>query len=337
MELKIEPTHRCNQRCRHCSSVGAYYDRDMTLTQFKDIAYQAWEYGFDSLVISGGEPLLWEPLFPALEYVKLLPLQVTIYTSGNPVMGAAALSALKVFGVQRIIFSVHGALGETHDAITGVPGSFAVVHESIKNAVEAGFDVELHFVPVRSNFKEVMLLLKMADGLGVKKVSLLRFVPHGRGADFCEALTPQEHEELRQILVQAWCGGFGNDKPRLGAPFNFLLLCRPGDAQICAPGIGKATVGPDLRVFPCDAFKHIAPWQIGLPEEPHPSLAWKDLRWCLNSPYFSEVRRMALGTPTGACKSCDTFSSCGGGCLAQKILARSKASDRDPACNKPQD
>jgi radical SAM protein with 4Fe4S-binding SPASM domain len=331
MELKIEPTHRCNLRCRHCSSVRAYYDRDMTLKEFKGIAYQAWEYGFDSLVISGGEPLLWEPLFPALEYVKLLPLPVTIYTSGNPVLGATVLSALKTFGVQRIIFGVHGALGETHDAITRIPGSFIPTTTSIKNAIEAGFGVELHFVPVRSNFKETMLLLKMADGLEVKKVSLLRFVPHGRGADFDEELTPHEHEELRQILTQARCGGFSDDKLRFGSPFNFLLLRHPGDAQTCAPGVGKATVGPDLRVFPCDAFKHIAPWQIGL-EEPHPSLAWKDLRWCFNSPYFREVRRMALAKPTGTCKSCNSFSSCGGGCLAQKILAGLKASDRDPAC-----
>lgn len=336
MELKIEPTHRCNLSCRHCSSVGAYYDRDMTLNQFKDIAYQAWEYGFKSLAISGGEPLLWEPLFPALEYVKLLPLSVTLYTSGNPKMDAGMLSVLKLFGVQWIIFSVHGALGETHDAITQVPGSFATTQVSIENAVKAGFEVELHFVPVRSNFKETMLVLKMADGLGVKKVSLLRFVPHGRGTKFDEALTPGEYEELRQILTQAWCGGFGNDKPRLGAPFNFLL-CHPGDAQCCTPGVGKATIGPDLRVFPCDAFKHIAPRQIGLSEEPHPSLAWKDLCWCLHSPYFEEVSHMMCGARSGACSDCNALSKCGGGCMAQKILAGLRASDLDPACIKPQD
>lgn len=336
MELKIEPTHRCNLKCRHCSSVGAYYDRDMTLNQFKDIAYQAWEYGFKSLTISGGEPLLWEPLFPALEYVKLLPLSVTLYTSGNQKMDAGVLSVLKLFGVQRIIFSVHGALGETHDAITRVPGSFAITRVSIENAVKAGFDVELHFIPVRSNFKETMPVLKMADGLGVKKVRLLRFVPHGRGTNFDEALTPGEYENLHQILTQAWCGGFGNDKPRLGAPFNFMI-CRPGDAQICTPGIGKATVGPDLRVFPCDAFKHIAPWQIGLPEEPHPNLAWKDLRWCLHSPYFREIRHMMCESRSRDCSGCDVLSKCGGGCMAQKILAGVKASDRDPACNKTKD
>jgi radical SAM protein with 4Fe4S-binding SPASM domain len=310
----------------------------MTLTQFKGIAYQAWEYGFTSLAISGGEPLLWEPLFPALEYVKLLPLSVTLYTSGNPTLRAVELSALKVFGVQRIIFSVHGALGETHDAITRVPGSFGNTYTSLQNAIQAGFSVELHSVPVRSNFKELMLLLKMADSLGVKKVSLLRFVPHGRGASFDEALTPQEYQELRRTLTEAWCGGFGGDRPRLGAPFNFLN-CRPGDAQVCVPGIGKATVGPDLRVFPCDAFKHIAPWQIGLQEEPHPSLAWKDLRWCLrNSPYFREVRRLAVtGAHAGTCGDCSDIKNCGGGCLAQKILAGLQATDRDPACNKTQD
>lgn len=335
MELKIEPTHKCNLKCRHCSSVGAYYDRDMTLTQFNGIAYQAWEYGFTSLAISGGEPLLWEPLFPALEYVKLLPMSVTLYTSGHPMLDAVTLSALKAFRVQRIIFSVHGVFGKTHDAITGVNDSFIPTMTSVENAVKAGFDVELHFVPVRSNFKELMLLLKMADSLGVKKVSLLRFVPHGRGADFNEALTPQEHEELRQTLTQALA--FGSDKPRLGAPFNFLN-CRPGDAQVCVPGVGKATVGPDLRVFPCDAFKHIAPWQIGLQEEPHPSLAWKDLRWCLHSPYFKEVRHLAVtGAHAGTCRDCSDTKHCGGGCLAQKILAGLKATDRDPACTKTQD
>ena len=40
----------------------------------------------------------------------------------------------------------------------------------------------------------------------------------------------------------------------MGSPFNYLLL---DDSPHCFSGIDRLIVGPDQRVFPCDAFKQV--------------------------------------------------------------------------------
>ena len=41
---------------------------------------------------------------------------------------------------------------------------------------------------------------------------------------------------------------------RTGSPYNFLLL---NPEPKCTAGIDRLIVGPNLRVYPCDAFKQI--------------------------------------------------------------------------------
>jgi len=327
MELKIEPSHTCKLKCIHCSSVDIGRHDDMTIEHFEKVVSDAKSYGFTSVVISGGEPLLWPPLLEASTLAAKLGFELALYTSGNPRMDKPILEKLKRSGVERLLFGIHGGLSTTHDEVTQRRGSFNNTYQSIYAAVENGFKVELHYVPLRYSYTQIGLIFDMFMKVGVSRISLLRLVPHGRATHLETALTATENAKLAGRLAPVVM--IHEKVIRIGAPFNVLCL---GPAAPCQPGVGKATIGPDLRVFPCDAFKHITPEHLGLTSE-HPNLSKQGLRWCLEeSEYFKKVRSMAAEEPGITCVSCRLFQFCGSGCLGQKILKGLKRQDPDPGC-----
>jgi radical SAM protein with 4Fe4S-binding SPASM domain len=349
-ELKIEVTHRCELRCLHCSSVDDQPVPDMALDDFRAIVDWAHDYGVGKLTISGGEPLLWPSLLRAVEdakrpsYRRCAPteehgsvLDVTLYTSGYPRITDATAKNLQLVGVDRVIFGVHGVTARTYDGITGVAGSCDIATESLGAIQRQGIPCEVHVVPVKPNVREMDGVARVYGAFGVEQVSYLRFVLHGRGQTNRAALelTQDETRVLATHILRTKTRfeqiGYGATKIRVGVPFNILCLDKQA-AFNCSAGLYRATIGPDLRVYPCDGFKHITPEMIGV-EGPHPSLRDHDLSWCLDqSEYFKRARQLARENYGASCRSCGNQYACQGGCVAQKILAGLQATDPDPGC-----
>jgi radical SAM protein with 4Fe4S-binding SPASM domain len=336
-EIKIEVTHRCQLRCLHCSSVDDTPLPDMSYDDFRAIVYQMNNAHIENLTISGGEPLLWEPLLQAVEYAARPSYRkVTLYTSGYPSLSEEKARALRMLGLARIVFGVHGVDARTYDGITGIAGSCDVSTESLHAARRASLPVEVHVVPMKPNLREMEGVARVYESFGAQQVSYLRFVPHGRGKTNQAALelscdemtalamhlfrTQRRFEEMSETT-----------KIRIGTPFNILQLDDRACRQ-CSAGLFRATIDPDLRVYPCDAFKHITPAMTGV-TEPHPSIRDHDLAWCMGkSEYFNKARLMAMSGPGATCRACNHFNACRGGCVAQKILAGLDSADPDPGC-----
>jgi radical SAM protein with 4Fe4S-binding SPASM domain len=337
-ELKIEVTHRCNLRCVHCSSVSDPPVDDMSLDCFKDIVRQAWNMSICRLVISGGEPLLWQPLLSGIEYATALnkAVRVTLYTSGHPVLDKSMVASLQSAGLSRVIFGVHGVEARTHDMITKVAGSCDTTTNSLQMIVSHKIPCEVHFVPLKWNYREAEGVVRVYEAFGVERVSFLRFIPHGRGAFNQEnlILSREETEALAMHITrtkQTATQLFGAEV-RVGSPFNILGL---GDGSFCKAGLLRATIGPDGNVYPCDGFKHITPAMVGC-QDPSPNIHEHPLMWCIEqSEYFRQARLLSIGNadnPGPTCTGCHRLSSCQGGCIAQKILAGLRATDPDPGC-----
>lgn len=339
-ELKIEVTHRCMLKCLHCSSVEDPPVQDMSLDDFRRIVGWADDAGIENLTISGGEPLLWPPLTRAIEYAAR-PLYrrrgVTLYTSGYPIIGGTMAEDFRLLGLSRIIFGVHGANASTHDGITEVAGSCEATTESLRMARKHGLPCEVHVVPMKPNLREMDGVARVYEAFGVEQVSYLRLVHHGRGLVNRAALelTQDETRALAMHILgtETRIGQTGDStmKIRIGVPFNILCLSKQAKYG-CSTGLCRATIGPDLRVYPCDGFKHITPEMIGV-EQPHPSLREHDLRWCMDqSEYFKKARQLARENFGPTCRACGNQYACQAGCVAQKILAGLQASDTDPGC-----
>jgi len=187
----------------------------------------------------------------------------------------------------------------------------------------------VHFVPLASNYGHLEDVARLCEKLGVERISVLRFVPHGRGASGeVHALSPGQNMALRDSIERLRAQG---RSVRTGSPFNVLLM---NTDPVCNAGVDRLTIGPDLRVFPCDAFKHVSPGSLGV-DEPHPDLVKTSLFACWSaSRYLAAVRALVLsqgqrGTPCGACR---LYSRCGSGCVGQKIASGGDPASPEPAC-----
>lgn len=333
-EIKVEVIQTCPLDCIHCSS-EANHGKTQCLDERKvvEILEDAVHLGAEEVTFSGGEPLLWKPLIEVVKYARGLNLRPTIYSTGiNQVeiqeSNSKTAKELKNAGLHKVVFSIYGSQEKSHELITRVHGSFLKTVEAIQFFVGTDIFSEVHFVPLKHNFMELGNVCKLAEELGVRKVSLLRFVPHGRGTlvkEF-EHLGHKETLELKKSVEEVRNRYRSRLTVRLGSPYNILLLEEHID---CNAAMDRLIISPNGKVYPCDAFKgyddindkYGSIINYRLPE------VWK------KSVYLGTVRKYLTTEFPEPCRSCQELQRCKSGCLAQKVLLNGDfRKDKDPDC-----
>lgn len=257
-DISIEITHDCPLKCIHCSSFnGCNGDRSFLNTQrILDIAKESIPLGLESISLSGGEPCTHPDLVNLVRRLKKLGLTITIYSCGATTSNRSRakplrddlLRDLREAGLDRIVYNLQSSLEGVHEKISMTRYSFLSVIKSIESSINLKIDTELHIVPLKQNLSTIPLAIDLAKNLGLLKVSLLRFVPQGRGAvDYKEKMLDHlEYQELNKMVKSS------NDFLRLGAPFNFL---DHSHKTPCTAGLDKLVVRANGLVYACEAFK----------------------------------------------------------------------------------
>ena len=328
-EFKIELTHRCDLNCIHCSSdARPSISTEMSLEDCIDILNQVTQIGVKEIAFSGGEPLIWPHINAAVKSAVDSGLQITIYTSGNCNRFKDKAKALQQHGAHRYIFSVFGASASSHERITRIKGSFEQTLKAMSDAREIGFATEVHFVPMSNNYRELKDVAILCKKYGALVVSVLRLVPQGRAALLRnQILNRIQNLELRQLIIDLRKSGYNI---RTGSPYNFLML---SSNPKCCAGIDRIIIGPDLLLYPCDAFKQVKAEEL-IGTLKFSTLKEYDLRDCWeNSPYLEAVREYLTTPFADPCASCQLLEKCLSGCLAQKVVAYGNLKKRtDPDC-----
>jgi radical SAM protein with 4Fe4S-binding SPASM domain len=330
-ELKIEVTYRCELNCIHCSSDA----RPSNLLQMQRedclrILADAILMGAEEVAFSGGEPLTWPHLADAVAAASKGGLKVTVYTAGAVNDFMATASVLFKQGAERFIFSIFGGDTTSHERITRVSGSFKQTCGAVAAARAMGLATEFHFVPMSTNYQELRDVAALGKRLGVNQVSVLRLVPQGRAVLIQgHALTKVQNLELRRQILELRKVGF---KIRTGSPYNFLMV---NDSPACCAGIDRLIIGPDLRIYPCDAFKQVKAEQVAGTLN-FSCLRDARLQECWEKSPFLEAIREYLTTPfPQGCSDCHELERCLSGCLAQKVIGSGNLNKRpDPDCLK---
>lgn len=330
-EIKIEVSYRCALSCVHCSSDARPSNAlEMSRDQCLQVLAEAGSLGIQDVAFSGGEPLLWPSIMGAVEAAVKHGMNVTLYTSGVVDDFSGKAVALEKIGASRLIFSVFGATAPAHERVTRKSGSFERTMAALGQASAAGLAAELHFVPMAGNYRELREVARLARQIGASRVSVLRLVPQGRAALIRNrALSRLQNMELRREIL-ALRAEFGDDFVRTGSPYNFLML---NDNPACSAAIDRLIVGPDLQIYPCDAFKRIGASEVA-GTDAWSCLAGASLSECWErSPFLGAVRAYLTTDFVEPCSKCDRLEECLSGCLAQKAIARNALEKiPDPDC-----
>lgn len=154
---------------------------------------------------------------------------------------------------------------------------------------------------------------------GVEQVSLLRFVPQGRGDDSL-MLTKEQIKQMQRLYTK-WMCQYPNVKIRLGAPFNCVFL----QNKKCTAGFDKLLISAHGEYFPCEAFKFL--------RGQRPSIYNTNLEtvWEQDA-LLNEIRNTDIINISRCC-TCELRTACRAGCAGQRFLKYGNLQGGpDPCC-----
>lgn len=162
------------------------------------------------------------------------------------------LNRLKEIGLDKIVFDYQAY---EHDTDKYLMGRNNHMHEclldSLMNASLVGLNTDVHFIPMKLNYKEIPDILEMLQIASINNISILRFVPQGRGRNNADELqlTEEELNEFMSILNS--CRDIFSGTIRIGIPLM-------GDnTHKCTAGLEKLDIKFDGTILPCPAFKEL--------------------------------------------------------------------------------
>lgn len=173
-------TEQCNLNCRLCyGDCNRQKPRpEMSMEDWRRVTDDLADSGVIWLYIEGGEPFL-KPGFVDFLAYNTGRMFTMIRTNGTLIDQPLA-RRLSTIDVGIVLVDVWGATAQTHDDLTGVPGSFERTLAGIRHLVNAGNETQMLFILNRRNVGEMQAYLALAESLGVRTVGFLRLYPLGR-------------------------------------------------------------------------------------------------------------------------------------------------------------
>ena len=159
---------------------------------------------------------------------------------------------LKQLGLDKIVFDWQAFEETTDNELMGRKGLITCLMDSLIRARRMGLNVDVHFIPMKPNYKQLPDIMECLDIAGINNISILNFVPQGRGRENRESLmlSNEELREFSSILNSARKQFSGN--VRIGIPLNGKI------SHLCTAGTEKLDIKYDGTILPCPAFKEIS-------------------------------------------------------------------------------
>jgi MoaA/NifB/PqqE/SkfB family radical SAM enzyme len=147
--LSIEVTTHCDGGCLHCFALTGVSRRwNLGLDLVKAAVKEGYGSAYRRLHITGGEPLLWDGLFAALDYAFDIGYQkITLNTNGR-FLTADVARKIAAYPDLSISVSLEGREA-LHDRIRGA-GSYGRAVAGIENGLAAGVDLAIFTVVGKS-------------------------------------------------------------------------------------------------------------------------------------------------------------------------------------------
>lgn len=164
--LLLLVNRRCNLRCAFCGFADpGTPGRDATLAvdRAPDLFAEARAIGVNTVVLTGGEPLLHPGLFRIVQAARAAGLGVNLTTNGTLV--SSRFRELLRDPPDSVSVSLDG-LEPTHDALRGRPGAFAEARDALVRLRDHGIATSVYFVITSRNLEDLPAVHALAGELG---------------------------------------------------------------------------------------------------------------------------------------------------------------------------
>ena len=319
-------TERCNKHCLHCYQ-NEHPAKELTLVDLKVVlarmeeALVKWELK-GSLSLTGGEPFIRKSeLFQLMQRIDETPAFIfyDILTNGSLVTEDIMSQLKSLNKLRRIQVSLEGSTPQINDSIRG-EGSYRETMQAIRTMKKHGFTVSVMTTISRTNFKDILAIVKLLESEGVDNFSMERLIPEGRGQGLADQLLSPG--ELRDLYSSIYSVALQKGRPRILMYRPLFHLVAPDDETVgarCSMGSNALTVMPDGTVYPCRRL----PVPIGNILSDGLFAIWynSDLLWQVRNP--DNIK--------GKCHGCDHLAGCRG-CRAMAYFCTGDYLEGDPQC-----
>lgn len=306
-KMTVSITNACSLQCRHC-----YGDcqpepaaTELTIPQWMAFIDYLLEHDFIELYIEGGEPMLRRGFDDLLRHCARR--MMTMVRTHGTLMSAEAAERWRALGVGRVFVDVMGATAGTHEALTGVPGSFEQSCNAVRHLVAAGIPTDMLVILNRLNADELPAYLELAHRLGAQRVGILRLYPIGRAKRHWHELALPLSDQMRAVRS-------------LRAPTGLQVMqsWHPADANCCWQA---ATVDAQGRSIGCPYLREYVDFGNIL-ERPF-------LEGWHGDPLYKQLRS---GEVEAGCPDCSAREHTRGGCRATAYAFHGRWTAPDPFC-----
>lgn len=316
-------TKQCNLHCKHCyreSSPDENIDDELTTDEGKKLLQDMKKAKLETIVFSGGEPLLRPDIFELIEYASSLDMMTLMGSNGTLITPKLARK-LKSSGLSAIAISIDSLKQEVHDEFRGKKGSLTKAIEGIKNALAANLRVQVNTTISRYNLDDINEIMEYAKELGALSSHMLFLVDVGRGKSMdATQLDKKEYKDAINKIIEKDLDI--RIKPTCAPQYKVEALFRDlptVGGRGCIAGISYCSILPNGDVHICP----YTPVRVDSIREKSFDDIWENNEIFLKLRDFSKYK--------GKCGSCKHINICGG-CRARAFSATGDWLEADPYC-----
>jgi AdoMet-dependent heme synthase len=320
IKVSYDITYQCNLSCQHCRiSDDHKKDEELSFTEIKSLIDELSAMQIFILGISGGESFTRSDLTDIIAYSANSKIPRIFLSTNFTLLNYDILGKLKIYK-NKLIFKVSiDGIGDTHDKIRGVIGTYDRVVENIKLAISLGFRVSATTTLMKSNFNEIIDIIEFIKKLGVQKHRIIDVMPLGR----------TKTDLLLSDTNRAWVWStFKNNKDNLiNSNFNVTLdipfMKQSYTEFTCRAGISECGIMPDGTVVGCRLMPELSSGNVKYRNFKE---IWED------ADSFKPFRNFTSDDINGKCFNCEYRESCKGGCRAYAMSVYDNFYMPDPRC-----
>ncbi len=254
--ITMAVTYNCQCDCLHCSAVD-YQERTrressaLTFEELKSVVDQTLDLGTTCVVLTGGEPLLYEKIYDLIAAVDKHRSVCTIFTNGEFLL-EHTVAKLKQAGVYGVFVSLDHFDLEQHDLHRRRPGLAEKALRGLRLCQDAGILTGISTYATKEKIRdgELDAMMDLARSLGVLEVFLFDVIPTGRLSAQRECMLSEE--DARQIVDFRAKYTEKPDYPRIIHQTMFSSIAYPCVAEGCPAGIVQVHLRANGDVCPCD-------------------------------------------------------------------------------------
>jgi radical SAM protein with 4Fe4S-binding SPASM domain len=320
--LVLHLTEECNLRCKHCYfAATSPRAGELSESEFLAVIRQFAELGGESLLITGGEPLLQKAKLRAvIEEARRRKIDRILVDTNGTLASDEDAAFFRDRNVS-VGISLDGATREVHEFIRG-KGSYDKALAGIKAMTDAGVNTVIGTTLMKPNLHEATDILHLAKKLNVPMVDFVLIKPKGRAKDnqlTLEFSVQELSTTMKSILRTSKEVGIKTSFEELQTSTRTFVK-----RDLCGAGIGLIGLAANGDVYPCDAL-HEEPLKAGNIREKSLGEIWK------NSPVLNTFQHLSVTTMEG-CKDCMYKFICGNGCPADSYITHGDFTKCSPLC-----